>query len=1016
MGSPAAHVSLLPSAPKPRYACDSCSKTFVSVRNRHEHLLRYSHSVNQTIKITVPFYLNLRQQNIKCPLCKFKAKGVKTPRSFITHFTRHLGQYQLEVAHTCTICTEVMTDKEVHDHLLRHQRERIPLTPNTTKPSADQQPPTPSTPTSSSNSSPTSSVSSHDLLPESCDMDPASQPPCSPATMAPQEVSPPSQPIFSPSSPIPDTQNPFSPPQPSPERFSPSTSDAALMRLFLNSCEETGNIPPPNLPLSDTSIQECPDTPLNYNLLPNTTSQQPTSEIPPLMAKIIATPNPLPRHPVQTNHPRPMAADFFEPVMENLPSDDSTSSHPPRRPSSPLPRLVSLPTTTDTSLRPPSPLQADPATITFPTTDSANSLHSFRQCYLRAFDADLTFEHFEMLTTHFSAETVELARDITSQRRPKPAPRRPDRPSARPPIDHRRPTTDDPTVARRLQTLYRLSKKRAARKIFGDKSPGFDGTLDDATTFFTQTFGSRDCDLHQLQAELSEHIPSLATDDSLFVPPTPEELAHKLRSFSNSAPGQDRLEYRHLRLLDPRCEILSHMFSHCFKAKDVPAHWKSATTILINKKNSTNDPSNFRPIALMSCLYKLLMSILARRMTNHAITNDLLSAEQKSARPSEGCYEHAFLLESIVNDARRQPRPLSIAWLDIKNAFGSIPHSALLTTLTHMGFPADLVELIRNAYTDATTEVVTPLGKTPPIPIHSGVKQGCPLSAILFNLALELILRRCKAAAAQLPCGPLKHHGLSFSVLAYADDLVILARNPRDLQVLLDAVSSAANTLSLSFRPDKCASLSMAKQAPRIQPDQFYVQHNPIPMMNREDHYLYLGVPIGLVHNVTNLSTLIDELTTKLTKIENSLLAPWQKLDAIRTFVQPCLTYALLSTDPTTKSLEAYRAQLIRTVRAICSLPTRATTHYIFAAKHAGGLGLTDPLTENHLQTVVQALKMLSSTDPAVAAVSCFLLVEYLYLSSLACISFSFDFQWLCLCFPFYVLPTLFSCIIIYLT
>ena len=140
--------------------------------------------------------------------------------------------------------------------------------------------------------------------------------------------------------------------------------------------------------------------------------------------------------------------------------------------------------------------------------------------------------------------------------------------------------------------------------------------------------------------------------------------------------------------------------------------------------------------------------------------------------------------------------------------------------------------------------------------------------------------------------------------------------------------------------------------------------------MNREDHYLYLGVPIGLIHNVTNLSTLIDKLTTKLTKIENSLLAPWQKLDAIHTFVQPCLTYALRSTDPTTKSLEAYRAQLIRTIRAICSLPTRATTHYIFAAKHAGGLGLTDPLTKNHIQTVVQALKMLSSTDPAVAAVA----------------------------------------------
>ena len=155
-------------------------------------------------------------------------------------------------------------------------------------------------------------------------------------------------------------------------------------------------------------------------------------------------------------------------------------NHPAHR-SPPPPRPMSLPTATDTSPRPPSPLQANPATVTFPTADSANSLHSFRQRYLRAFDSELTFQ--DLLTTQFSAEAVQLARDITSQRRPKRAPRHPDRPSARPPIDHRRPLTDDPAAARRLQTLYRLSKKRAACKIFGDESPGFDGTLDDATTF-----------------------------------------------------------------------------------------------------------------------------------------------------------------------------------------------------------------------------------------------------------------------------------------------------------------------------------------------------------------------------------------------------------------------------------------------------------------------------------------------------------------------------------------------------
>ena len=165
----------------------------------------------------------------------------------------------------------------------------------------------------------------------------------------------------------------------------------------------------------------------------------------------------------------------------------------------------------------------------------------------------------------------------------------------------------------------------------------------------------------------------------------------KLKTFSNSAPGQDRLKYRHLRLIDPKCEILAALFHHCLTAQDVPSAWKTATTILIYKKNSTADPSNFRPIALMSCLYKLPMSILAKLITNHAINYDLLRPEQKSARTSEGCYEHAFLLESILNDALRQPRHLCLAWLDIRNAFGSIPHAALLTTVTHMGFPLNLV-------------------------------------------------------------------------------------------------------------------------------------------------------------------------------------------------------------------------------------------------------------------------------------------------------------------------------------
>ena len=309
------------------------------------------------------------------------------------------------------------------------------------------------------------------------------------------------------------------------------------------------------------------------------------------------------------------------------------------------------------------------------------------------------------------------------------------------------------------QDLAGRSKKRAARKVLGEDSPAFEGSIEDAHTFFSQTFSHRDCNIDHLKEQLNEHVPTADTDERLFDPPTPDELSNKLRSMANSAPGKDRLEYRHLRLLAPKCELLAKIYRHCMLARDVPAAWKTATTILIHKKDSTTDPANFRPIALMSCLYKLLMAVLARRITTHAIHHHLLSQQQKSARPSEGCYEHAFLLQSLVDDAWRLQKKLNLAWLDIRNAFGSVPHAVVLTTLEHMGFPTNLVKMIQNVYTCATTEVIMPHGPTPSINIDCGVKQGCPLSAILFNLTLELVLRKTVSAANNTWRGPAKHHG-----------------------------------------------------------------------------------------------------------------------------------------------------------------------------------------------------------------------------------------------------------------
>ena len=413
------------------------------------------------------------------------------------------------------------------------------------------------------------------------------------------------------------------------------------------------------------------------------------------------------------------------------------------------------------------------------------------------------------------------------------------------------------------------------------------------------------------------------------------------------------------------------MFNRCMDENDVPPEWKSSVTVLIHKKGDAGDVSNFRPIALMSCVYKLFMGVMANRLVNFAIDNDLMSSCQKSARPSEGCYEHTYLLQSLILDAKRVQKNVYLAWLDLRNAFGSVPHDVISLTLSHLGVPKSVVDLIANVYTGASTMVSTPAGSTPEIPVLAGVKQGCPLSPILFNLSVEIILRSILAKADVV--GPAKHHGACISVLAYADDLVIISRNAAALQKLLDAASETANLIGLEFRPDKCASLSAtySKHKPtNIELNDFIVQGQPIAPLDQHEHYRYLGVPIGVMRDVDSIDQLVNDLCDDLDSINKSLLAPWQKLDAIRTFVQPSLTFALCAGEPEKQSLTKYHRKLVEVVRDICHLPTRATQSIIFASSKVGGLGLQDTNIETDIQTVVQAIKMLSSSDPLVSNIA----------------------------------------------
>ena len=167
---------------------------------------------------------------------------------------------------------------------------------------------------------------------------------------------------------------------------------------------------------------------------------------------------------------------------------------------------------------------------------------------------------------------------------------------------------------------------------------------------------------------------------------------------------------------------------HC-----VPRSWKEGVVCLIAKPAAVQNPhapANFRPIALTSCVGKVYTSILKNRWLSFVVGNGYLdTTTQKAFLPGvPGCVEHFQKLSAMIEDAHKKHRSLVACWLDLANAYGSVPHQLISFCLKHYNAPQSFLESVADIYDGLSAVITTKKWSTAPVSLRKGVYQGDPLS------------------------------------------------------------------------------------------------------------------------------------------------------------------------------------------------------------------------------------------------------------------------------------------------
>ena len=334
----------------------------------------------------------------------------------------------------------------------------------------------------------------------------------------------------------------------------------------------------------------------------------------------------------------------------------------------------------------------------------------------------------------------------------------------------------------------------------------------------------------------------------------------------------------------------------------------------------------------------------------------MLEKQQKGCiRKTLGTKDQLLINKAITENSKKRQTNLSMAWIDYKKAYDSIPHSWIKKVISMYKIAPNIIKFLEESMKQWSINLHLYHGSGSvdinSIKIKRGIFQGDSLSPLLFCICLDPLSKLLNNSNTGYKLKE-NNETVTVSHLLYMDDLKLYAKSLKELEDQLKIVHGFSKDICMEFGLEKCNKVTIKKGRPVIGGES-RVEDVTIKELDGEGLYKYLGVEENAqIEHQKMRQKIRSEYTLRLKKILKTKLTAKNKIKAINQLALPVIQYSFGIINWPQKYLNE-----IDTLTRKCLIDNKI--HYknncidrIYLPRVKGGMGLQE-VDQNHRAAIV---------------------------------------------------------------